>query len=675
MAILQMERIHLVAMKRDRKRILEMLQRRGIVEVKNAEGEDEIFQKTDTSNSCAVFQKSADTAHQAVEILDAQVELKKPFLAFLEGPKAVSVDECESFYGQHDSVLRTAQEIVRYDREIAEANAELLRIDAQIEALGPWITLPMAQSFSGTKNTSVFIGVLPGEQTLALVLQQLAEVAPQLDKIHVELVSTSEHQTCMFAVVPKAEEVQAEEALRAIGFAKPANISRLVPAEQQTQLQEQRKAAEEKIAKAQEAIASKASQRNEIQFFEDHMLQRSEKYQMIDRLMQSKHVFVLDGYVPKKYSGKLQEDLTSKFECSVEIEGVTEDEDVPILLQNNSFVQPVEGVLEGYALPTRQDIDPSNIMTFFYFVLFGLMFSDAAYGLLMMAVCGGLLVTVKNIAPNWQKNLKLFFWCGVSTFIWGLLFGSFFGDVVTVISETFFGQTVNFPMLWFDPLADPMQLLLFSLGLGILHLTVGFILKGATCAKNKQYIDIVWDAVLPLTLFYPLLIMLMGSEMFEGIAGTMLMLPSWGQNACLAVAGISAVGLVLFGDRSSKGIVKRLLKGAFALYNTLTGWLSDIFSYARLLALGLATSVIGSVFNTLGSLFGTGIAGVIGFIALFLVGHALNFGINVLGAYVHSNRLEYVEFFGKFYEGGGRKFEPFGIHTKNYKIEEETQNV
>jgi V/A-type H+-transporting ATPase subunit I len=130
-------------------------------------------------------------------------------------------------------------------------------------------------------------------------------------------------------------------------------------------------------------------------------------------------------------------------------------------------------------------------------------------------------------------------------------------------------------------------------------------------------------------------------------------------------------GVVITGGRESKNWFKRILKGLYALYNVLAGWLGDILSYSRLLALGLATGVIASVINALGTMSGSGVMGFLVFIVVFILGHTINFGINALGAYVHSNRLEYVEFLGKFYEGGGRKFAPFGIHTKYYLVEEE----
>ena len=144
----------------------------------------------------------------------------------------------------------------------------------------------------------------------------------------------------------------------------------------------------------------------------------------------------------------------------------------------------------------------------------------------------------------------------------------------------------------------------------------------------------------------------------------------WDYENVLSVCSIGAVGIVLTSGRSSKSIGKRFLKGLYGLYGV-SSYLSDILSYSRLLALGLATGVIASVFNQMGAMPGNNPLGVIIFIFAFVVGHTLNIGINVLGAYVHTNRLQFVEFFGKFFEGGGRKFAPFTTKTKYFKITEE----
>ncbi len=675
MAVLQMEQVHLVAMKRDRKKILELIQRRGVVEVRDADGEDEIFAKADTSQTQALFEKSADTAEKAVEIVSRYVPEKKPALAFLAGRTAVSLEVHDAFYAQQDEVLRTAQRVVQCDREIAEAKAEVLRTEAQQEALVPWMSLPFAQTFSGTKKTAVFVGSVDGEMTLEALYAALAAAAPELDALHIEVVSTSKEQTCFYVIVPKQDEVKAEDALRTIGFARPPSATHYMPAEKRERLEEQKKEATDRIAEAEEAIRATGDRRDDFRMLGDHMRMRAEKYGVIEKLSQSKHVFVLDGYVPAACAYALVQELNDRFECSVQVGTAQRADEVPVKLKNNKFAEPAEAVLESYSLPGKEDVDPTNVMSIFYYIMFGMMFSDAGYGLIMAGVCLACLLIFKNMEPSWKRNLKMFFWCGVSTIFWGVMFSSYFGDVITVVSGNFFGHAIVIPPLWISPLEQPMLLLMFCLGVGIVHLSAGMVLKAKTLVQNKQYIDILYDVVFSLMAVYPLILALMASDMFAGMSGFKLPIPSTAITVLMGVAGAGVLGTLLTAGRESKNWFKRLLKGAYGLYNVLAGWLGDILSYSRLLALGLATGVIASVINTMGAMIGTGVFAFIIFIVIFCAGHALNFGINVLGAYVHSNRLEFVEFFGKFYEGGGQKFEPFGIHTKYYKIEEEAQNV
>jgi V/A-type H+-transporting ATPase subunit I len=251
------------------------------------------------------------------------------------------------------------------------------------------------------------------------------------------------------------------------------------------------------------------------------------------------------------------------------------------------------------------------------------------------------------------------------------MFGSFFGDAVAVIGKTFLGKGEDFGLkpLWFAPLDEPMRMLTFCFIIALIHMFVGLGAKAYMQIRDKKYLDMVYDVLLWYVLLISCIVFLltvptMAEMLSVNPLSTSLKTPM------MVLMIISAVGIILTGGRESKNWVKRILKGLYALYG-ISGWLSDVLSYSRLLALGLATGVIAQVFNSMGSMGGKSIPGVRMFIAVFLVGNVLNLAINALGAYVHTNRLTYVELFGKFYDGGGKKFCPFAANTKYYKFKEE----
>ena len=170
--------------------------------------------------------------------------------------------------------------------------------------------------------------------------------------------------------------------------------------------------------------------------------------------------------------------LEKKYGCSVEIRDVPEDESAPVILHNNGFSGPTEGVVESYGLPHKGEVDPTGVMAFFYYFFFGLMLSDAGYGILMTVGCFAVLKKYPNMAEGMKKMLKMFFYCGISTTFWGVMFGGYFGDVIPIVAENFFHTTVTVPAVWFVPLNDPMKLLMFSFLFGLIHLFTDLGVKG-----------------------------------------------------------------------------------------------------------------------------------------------------------------------------------------------------
>lgn len=312
-------------------------------------------------------------------------------------------------------------------------------------------------------------------------------------------------------------------------------------------------------------------------------------------------------------------------------------------------------------MPGKDDIDPVPVMAFFYYLFFGMMLSDAGYGLIMV-IATTFILNKFPIEGSLKQNLKLFQYCGISTFIWGALFGSWFGDLPQIIAKNFFGKEIETTAIWFEPLDKPIKLLLFSFALGIAHLFWGLGVRFWILWKNGKKSNAIWD-VLPVYLTI-LGIAPLGASVLTTVNPIFL-------NVGKYIAILGVVLILLTAKRSSKNIFARVFGGVYGLYNTATGYLSDILSYSRLLALGLATGSIASVINLIATMPESKILKLIMLATVGIVGHGACLGVNLLGAYVHADRLQFVELFSKFYSGGGRKFQPFRINTRHIKFEKE----
>lgn len=666
MAVLPMQRVTLCALKKNRKKILELLQRFGIIEINDTIPEDSVFRKSDVTAAVTLLNKNVDCGKEALKILEAYTDEKKPFLGMLNGRKEVSPEIYDEFSKKYDSIVGVANNICSLTKQIAEQKAEILRLKTQRDMLNPWISLDIPMNFSGTKYTSAFIGTLPEEWTLEQIYEHLAEQMP----INVDIISTSRSQTCIFVLCSKEKEQSVSELLRGCGFSYTSVSSDKAPAEQIRDIEKQIADTELAVSDEKKQIASLLSYREDIRFLVDYNTMRAEKYGVIGHLLQSKNVFVITGYMPEKDKHYLEDTLTKKYEAAVEFEQPDEDENVPVLLKNNGFSKPLEGVVESFSMPGKGETDPTTAMSFFYYMLFGLMLSDAAYGALIMLGCAfGLLRFRKTIEESMRNTLKMYFFCGMFTTFWGVMFGSYFGDIISVVSSTFFGKTVSVAPVWFFPVKEPMRMLTISMLIGIIHLFTGLGMKLYQLVKQKNYKAVIYDVVFWYILLIGCILKLLSMQMFTDILSLKFVLPSTIGTAGGIAAVVGAVGIVLTNGRESKNPFKRFLKGLYSLYG-ITGYLSDVLSYSRLLALGLATGVICTVINKMASMTVKGPLGIIPFTLVFIIGHLMNIAINALGAYVHTNRLQYVEFFGKFYEGGRKKFSPFSVKTKYYKFKE-----
>ena len=369
--------------------------------------------------------------------------------------------------------------------------------------------------------------------------------------------------------------------------------------------------------------------------------------------------YLLEGWVPAKNAEELDKALSeSPLALSYVIREPIEGDNVPTYCENNEIVSPYESVTNMFSSPAYKEIDPNPFVAFFFFIFFGMMLSDAGYGLVLTILTGIVLLMTKP--KKGQSNLiKIVFMGGISTIIWGFLFGSYFGLNAKDIGIWY----------WFNPIDSPMNMLYLSLAMGIFQMIFGTMIKAVAEFKAKNIAGGV-------TAFCWLFLVLG----VGGFAAPMLIktAPSFIKIVGIVFLAIGVVLLMAGGALGKKGAAK--VTGALASLYDIINFFSDLMSYTRIFGLGLATAVIGMVFNEIGtsiaSLLGGGVAGVIVIIIIALIGHTFNIAINALGAYVHNSRLQFVEFFGKFYTGGGTLFKPLGSEMKYYYINnEKTQEV
>ena len=654
-----MKTVRIVALRSDRKRLLEHLQDSALMQVRNSDGSRSGFERVDMTRHMQVFERNVNLTEQALRILDGVAPEKSGLLSSFKGRKKIDPDEIGVIADGSGEIISVCSRLVELDRMIADNNAEQARIATRLVQLEAWQKLDIPLNTTGTRSTAIFVGTFPEQYTDSALREAIAAENPKLE-FEIEIEHAEPSMTCAVVFAPLSQKAMAEDVLRVLGFARPMGATSKIPKDKAERLREKSKRLKLENEMSEDEIASYADRREEIKATQDYFRIRTDKYNVINNIDHSRYVFILEGYVPEEDCDKLKELCERVATCVVDF-GEAGD-DAPVKLKNNKFAEPAENILTMYAAPGACDLDPTPVLAFFFYFFFGMMFSDAGYGLLMV-IATGLAVKLFKPDKRMRNNLKLFQYCGISTTLWGLAFGSIFGDAPAALYNMFTGSSVTMAELlpWptLDPQKQALPLMIISIAFGLIHILVGMGCKFIVCFRQKDYAGAFFDTGL-------WMLMLIGfAVLAAGIALSPVMMTV---GAVIAIA--SAVGLVLTQGRSKKGIVGKAVGGLASLYS-ITSYISDLLSYSRLLALGLTTGVMAQVFNMLATMMGTNVLGIVFLIVIFLLGHAINIGLNALGSYVHTMRLQYVEMFSKFYEGGGKEFKPFSLNSKYIKIQED----
>ncbi len=646
MSIVTMKRLRLIGLRADREALLSALQHLGCVEVSQPPSPDEdpawAALARPTGGELAQAREQQAAGAQALELLRHYGGVKGG--GFTPRP-TVSPGQffgAEGFAATGETVRRLSQA----QRDLAALDAEEAKLTAQRAALAPWLTLEVPLDASSTGQVTALFGTLPAGADLTALTAELGDAAELCDLTPASTDSTFQY---LFFLCHKSVEATALEVLQRYGFSRTSFRGLTgTAAANDAQLSQ---ALEDNRGRAQAieaSILSLSEQGEAIKLYVDQARQDVARWEARERLMDTGETFYLTGWFPAEDQGELKA-LLDGYTCAWESADPAPEDypQVPVKLKNSWFTRPLTMVTEMYSLPAYGTVDPNPLMAPFFILFYGMMMADMGYGLVMMLISAWAMKKLKPKGPTMRYMTPLIGLCGVSTFIWGAFTGGFFGDLLPQMAMLIDPNTgfTAMPAL-FSPLDDAVPVLIGSLILGLIQIFVGM----AVSMRQKIKRGEVAEALCGEGAWYVVFLL-------AGIAAAGV-LPV--KAAVIAIV----VLLVLTQGYGKKGIAGKIVGIGGSLYNNITGYFSDILSYSRLMALMLAGAVVAQVFNQLGAMTGN----VIAFFLIAMVGNALNFALNILGCYVHDMRLQCLEFFGRFYEDGGKAFRPLDINTQYVDI-------
>ena len=637
MAIVKMKKFKLFALEKDRKSLLKELQKFSYVHFVKTKEDDESLKEIELNQDMTIIKEKNQKVKWMLNYFSKlfpketkkeidESSIKETLFVLLE-QQASKYD----FSNDYENLANISGEIDSNKEEIA--NLETYR-----KELSKWLNIKESLgNLKAFKTAKFFLGTVAKKN-----FEPLKDKLRNFEHTYIEEISDESSQINIMLLTSNTEEKELKNELKTYSFTETNfNFDTSF-----TEEYEKTKSREEELKKANEKLKEKVEKLLKLipklliqKEYLDNALMRET---VVSNFKATDTVNVIEGYIPLDMEEEFKKIVNKNSNKSNYLE-ITEvdkdDEEVPILLKNSGITGLFASITQMYALPKYNEIDPTAILSIFYWIFFGMMVADFAYGLILF-ILSGLALMIGKFDENKRKFLKFFFALSFSTMIWGLLYGSAFGDLIKLPTQVL------------DSSKDFMSIFILSIIFGAIHLVIALGIKAYILIKNGHFMDVIYDVFLWYLTLTSLIILLLAGRFG---------LSEFTKNIFIACAVIGMLGIVVFGARDAKTLVGRIGGGLYSLYG-ITSYIGDFVSYLRLMALGLAGGFIASAINIIVKmLVSKGILGIILGIVVFTLGQSFNIFLSFLSSYVHTSRLTYVEFFSKFDEGGGKAFKKFRV--------------
>lgn len=660
MAVAKMLKLQLISHKSLNDNLIHSLQENGLIEIRSIESS-----KTKDNGIAAPPKASRNDEEEieklkillagigsAIDFIDSNNHKKQGFIASMFSPKT---NIKKKYFFEIEKKLdleNTLKELSELEILLNETTSKIEELNKLEKDLLPWKELNISTSLK-LKNVEIITG-----QLLASKVPSLTETLEEKIK-YLQMIKVSEYHGKTYLAVlchrnytPEVKNILNGEGFQSVTVPSTDSCNK----DYKNTLNEISNS-KENLKVINKKIKSIIKHKEDLMVAEALIENKLNKLLIQENFIHTNEAVFIEGWIPEKAKDKAVSvlDVLGK-EIDYTFIEPTKNENPPIILDNPPWLKPLEAVTTLYGYPSYREKDPTLYMAPFFLIFFGLSIGDVGYGLII-AFLAWVLRKKLPISDKGKEFLKLFIYGGLVSIPAGVLTGSWLALDLKYLPQFIQKMAIT------DPMKNPMPFMIFCLGLGFIHLYWGVIIEMMDGFKENVSHSLMDN--LPVLLFLPgfavLIVLVFYST--SGITPTWSPFAKW-----FALVGAGSV--VLFTNREGKNVFTKIGGGLYNLYG-MTSFIGDTISYARLMALGLATFLIGQAINIMAqlffSLFGL-FFGIIVATIIIVVGHLFNIMINLIGAFIHPARLQYVEFFTKFFEGGGKSFQAFKLESKTLNI-------